>query len=174
MAGLRSRVMSTLSVLAGIGAVVATLAFVNDVAKKSWTTGSLPSAGAQPPSSSIVTKPNSPYPTDERGFINSTARCEGPLTGVAFVRTQGSLVAICTDSKGGYQYRGVRLSDGAALNVPAENTAAREFVARNDGVTYALSTKQLVITAGDTVVRKEPVLEYREPQSFSAEAPAGG
>ena len=83
-------------------------------------------------------------------------------------------MAICTDSKGGYQYRGVRLRDGAVLNVPAENTAAREFVARNDGVTYALSTKQLVITVGDTVVRKEPVLEYREPQSFSAEAPAGG
>lgn len=174
MAGLRSRALSTLSVLAGIAAVGATLAFVNDVAEKSWKTSPLPSAGAQPPSSSTITQANSSYPTDDRGFINSTARCESSLTGVAFVRTQGSLVAICADPKGNYQYRGVRLSDHAVLNVPAENTSAREFVARNDGVKYALSTQQLVITAGDTVVRREPVLEYREPQSFSAEAPPGG
>jgi hypothetical protein len=46
--------------------------------------------------------------------------------------------------------------------VPAETTGGREFVARSEGVTYSLSTQQLVITAGDTVVRREPVVEYRD------------
>jgi hypothetical protein len=70
-------------------------------------------------------------------------------------------------------YRGVRMSDGAALNVPAETAGGREFVARSEGVTYSLSTQQLVITAGDTVVRREPVIEYRESHSSSAEVPLG-
>jgi len=162
VAGLRSRTMSALSVLAGIGAVIATLAFANDVAKKSWTASPLPSSVAEPPSSSVIAQSDSSYPTDDRGFVDSTARCEGTLTGVAVVRTLGSLVAICTDSAGIYQYHGVRLSDGAELNAPADNTAAREFVARNNGATYALSVKELVITAGNTVLRREPVLDYRE------------
>lgn len=163
MAGLRSRAMSMLLLLAAVAAVIATLAFVNAIVTNSRTTSSVPSAGARPPAIFTVTRSNSSYPTDDRGFVNFPARCEGSLTGVAFVRTQASLVAICTGPKGDYQYRAVRLSDGAALNVAAENTGPHEFVARNNGVTYALSTKQVVITAGDTAVRREPVLEYREP-----------
>ncbi len=163
MVHVRSRVVMTLWLLAAVGALVATLAFVNAVVKKSWTMSSVPSAAARHPSTSTVVPSNSPYPTDDRGFINSTARCDGTLTGIAFARTQRSLVAICADQSGNYQYRAVRLSDGAALDVPAATTDTHEFVARNDGVTYALSTKQLVITAGDTVVRREPMIDYREP-----------
>lgn len=152
MAGLRPRAMSTLSALAGIGAVVATLAFANDVAEKSLT--------ASPPSSSVAAGSVSPYPRDDHGFANSFARCEGALSGVAFARTEGSLVAICTDATGNYRYRGVRLADGAVLDLAAENTGAREFMARNNGVTYELSANELVITAGNAVVRREPVLDY--------------
>lgn len=148
--------MSLLSVLAGVGAVGATLAFAHDVAKESLT--------ANPPAPSAVEPPvNSPYPTDAGGFVGTAARCEGALRGVAFVRTQGSLVAICTDSAGGYRYHGVRLRDGAPLTLPAEIGAPREFVAHNDGVTYALSPTELVIADGDTVVRRETVLESRAP-----------
>ena len=157
--------MSTLSVLAGVGAVAATLAFANDVAKKSLTAGPPPLADPQPSSSSVVANSNSPFPADGRGFVNTSARCDGALTGVAFVRTQGSLVAICADSTGGYQYHAARLRDGAVLNVAAENTGARQFVARNDGVSYVLSTNELVITAANAVLRREPVLDYLEPQS---------
>jgi hypothetical protein len=162
VAHVRSRVAMMLWSLAVVGALVATLAFVNAIVKKSWTMTSLPSTAARP-SSSPVAPSHSPYPTDDRGFIDSTARCDGTLTGIAFARTQRSLVAICADHSGNYQYRAVRLSDGAALDVPAATIDAHEFVARNDGVTYALSTKQLVITAGDTVVRREPMIDYREP-----------
>jgi hypothetical protein len=162
--------------MAGIAAVVATLGFVHGVTKNPWATSSRPSGDAQPtsgPTAPQTVSSSGPYPSDDRGFINSSARCDGPQTAVAIVRTQNSLVTICADQQGGYLYRGVRLSDGAALNVPAETTGGREFVARSEGVTYSVSTQQLVITAGDTVVRREPVLEYRESHSFSAEVPPG-
>jgi hypothetical protein len=164
----RSRAASTLALLAGIAALVATVGFVNDVVRKSFTVSPVrPSATAPPPaqSTSTVTKSNSLYPSDNQGFINSSARCEGALIGAAFARTEGSLVTICSDQKGNYQYRAVRLSDGAALSLPAESTGPSKFVASNEGVTYSLSTAELVITAGDTVVRDEPVIDYREPGS---------
>ena len=162
--------------MAALAAVVATFGFVHGVTKNSWPASPLPPAGAQPgsgPHATPTVSSSGPYPSDDRGFIDSSARCDGPLTAAAIVRTPASLVAICADGHGGYLYRGVRLSDGATLNAPAETTGGREFVARSDGVTYSLSTQQLVITAGDTVVRSEPVIEYREPHSFSAELPLG-
>jgi hypothetical protein len=160
-----------LLLVAACAAVGATLAFANAISKSAWTAGSLPPTAAEPPPSSLAPQSNSPYPSDGRGFVNSNARCEGTLTEVAIARTEGSLVAICVDQKGTYQYRGVRLSDGAALNVSAEATDAREYVGRGDGVTYELGTEQLVIIAGDTLVRRENVIEYREPHTFSAQAP---
>ena len=174
MIRLRPPSVSRLCLIAGIAAVVATFGFVHGVTKNPWASSSLPSASAQPSSGPNATQTSSgPYPSDDRGFINSSARCDGSQTAAAIVRTPNSLVTICADQQGGYLYRGVRLSDGAALNVPAETTGGREFVARSDSVTYSLSTQQLVITAGDTVVRREPVVEYREPHTFSAELPLG-
>jgi hypothetical protein len=118
-----------------------------------------------------VVQQNSPHPSDDRGFVKSSARCESSLSLAAIARTNGSLVAICVDQSRAYQYRGVRLSDGATLNVPAQSVGARVFVAHNDGIDYQLGTEQLVITSGSTLIRRESVVEYKEPQSFSAEAP---
>jgi hypothetical protein len=176
MARLGPPSITKLALLAAVAAVLATLGFVHEVIKKSWTTSSLPWAHAQPtptPAATQTGSPTGPYASDDRGFINSSARCEGPLSAVAIARTQSSLVTICADQKGGYLYRGVRLSDGAALDVSAESTGGREFVAHSGEVAYSLSTQHLVVTAGDTVVRSEPVIEYREPHSFAAEAPPG-
>ena len=85
------------------------------------------------------------------------------------MRTQGSLVAICVDQDGKYQYRGVRLTDDAALNAPAETAVGGGFVAVNDGVSYTLSPNELVIAAAGNVIRREPVIDYRAPGSFPAE-----
>jgi hypothetical protein len=176
MARLGPPSITKFALLAAAVAALATLGFVHDVIKKSWTTSSLPWAHAQPmptPAATQSGSPTGPYAADDRGFINSSARCDGPLSVVAMARTQSSLVAICADQKGGYLYHGVRLSDGAALDVSAESTGGREFVAHSGEVDYSLSTQKLVVTAGDTVVRSEPVIEYREPQSFAAEVPPG-
>ncbi|MBV9515526.1 MAG: hypothetical protein JO280_16040 [Mycobacteriaceae bacterium] len=176
MARLRPPSMAKLAGLAAVLALFCTFAFVHDIIKKSWTTSSLPFAGAQPSPGATATQassPAGPYPADDRGFLNSSARCEGSLTAVAIARTDASLVTICADQQGGYAYHGVRLSDGAALQVAVDAAGNREFVARNDGVTYSLTTQQLVITAADTVLRREPVIQYREPHSFPAETPPG-
>ena len=180
MARLGPPSITKFALLAAVVAVLGTLGFVHDVIKKSWTTSSLPWVHAQPPPTPAATQtaspigsPAGPYASDDRGFINSSARCDGPLSAVAIARTQSSLVTICADQKGGYLYRGVRLSDGAALDVSAESTGGRQFVAHSGEVAYSLSTQQFVVTAGDTVVRSEPVIEYREPHSFAAEAPPG-
>lgn len=56
-----------------------------------------------------------------KSFIdNSAARCDGTQTALAVGRTQRSLVVICADQNGRYEYRGVRISDGALLKAPAE------------------------------------------------------
>src|SRR5689334_4676691 len=44
--------------------------------------------------------PVAPFAVDDKGFVNSTARCEATQTAVAVGRTPGSLVVICGDSDG--------------------------------------------------------------------------
>jgi hypothetical protein len=102
--------------------------------------------------------------TDDRGFIDTAARCEDPATAVAFGRTQGSLVAICL-SDGQYEYRGVRLSDDALLTGAATETDDGGFSTENGGVTYTFTAKELVVSAGWRTIRTEPMVAYVEPRS---------
>ena len=71
-------------------------------------------------------------------------------------------MVICADHGGTYQYRGVRCSDGAVLTAAAQTGPARGFLARNDGVTYAVSPTELVVRADGTVIKHEPMIDYRE------------
>ncbi len=121
---------------------------------------SVPTAAAEPS-----------YPTDDRGFVDSEVRCEAPQSAVAFGRTEHSLVAICLDPDGHYEYRGARLSDDAALIVVAEPTVPGEFFAQKDGVTYTVTAKELVIKS-DEWVRTEPVLQFGAPPLLAVEIPA--
>jgi hypothetical protein len=104
-----------------------------------------------------------PFTVDDKGFVDSSARCETTQTAVAIARTPGSLVVICSDQSGQYGYRGVRLSDDAVLTTVARATPTHEFVAQNSTVTYALSPTGLLVTTGATVIKQEPMIEYREP-----------
>ena len=88
------------------------------------------------------------FATDDRGFINTAARCEKPKFAVAMGRTQRSLVAICVDGRGHYEYHGLRLSDDSVLNVPARAMADGKFIVVNAGFTYTFSPKELVIAPG--------------------------
>jgi hypothetical protein len=109
--------------------------------------------------------------TDDRGFINTAVRCEAPQAAVAFGRTEQSLVAICVDRAGHYEYRGARLGDVAVLTVVAEPTVPGEFFAQKDGVTYAVTAKELVIKS-DEFVRSEPMLQFGTPPLLAVEVPA--
>ena len=93
----------------------------------------LPSATAAPAS-------------DNQGYLDSSARCTSPATAVLFGSTDSSRIAICKTSDGKFEYRGVRLSDGAKLTLPATQSADGKFIAENDGVTYAVTAKSLLVS----------------------------
>jgi hypothetical protein len=139
-----------LPVLLGCAAIIATLLLANLLSK----------AGAEPGS----------LQTDDRGFINTEVRCDAPQTAVAFGRTAQSLVAICVDRDGHYEYRGARLGDAAVLTVVAEPTVPGEFFAQKDGVTYTVTAKELVIKS-DEFVRTEPMLQFGVPPLLAVEVP---
>ena len=108
---------------------------------------------------------------DGQGYIDSTARCTTPDTAVAFGITKTSRVAICKTSAGQYEYRGVRVRDGAKLIVPAAQSGDG-FVAENDGVTYTVTASALVVGVGEQVIREEPMVDFHGPAAPLAPAAA--
>ena len=108
--------------------------------------------------------------TDDRGFIDKAARCDAPKSAVALGRTEQSLVAICVDGSGHYEYRGMRVKDDYALKVPGAGLVGGKYVARNADFTYIFSPKELMILQGwGWVIRKEPMVAFVEPR-----VPVGG
>lgn len=109
---------------------------------------------------------------DDRGYVDSTARCAAPYSVVVFGSTDASRVAICKTPDGSYEYRGVRVSDGAKLIVPAEGSGDDSFVADTGGITYLVTPKSLVVSAGTTVLREEPMVDFHGAQAPAPAAPA--
>ena len=101
--------------------------------------------------------------TDGAGYVSSTARCEAPATVVVFGSTDVSRVAICRTAGGTYEYRGVRINDGAKLVVPAEASTDGAFVADSGGIGYMVTAKSLVVSEGNKVIREEPMVEFHGP-----------
>jgi hypothetical protein len=103
--------------------------------------------------------------TDDRGFIDKAARCDAPRSAVALGRTEQSLVVICVDGSGHYEYRGMRVKDSYALKVPGAGILGGKYVARNTNFSYIFSAKELVILQGwGWVIRKEPMVAFVEPR----------
>jgi hypothetical protein len=74
-------------------------------------------------------------------------------------------VAICASSGGKYEYRGVRIRDGAKLIVPASRSGDGKFVAENDGITYTVTATSLAVTVGTEVIRTESMVDYHGPET---------
>lgn len=109
--------------------------------------------------------------SDDQGYVDSTARCSSASTAVAFGSTDSSRVAICKTSSGGYEYRGVRVRDGAKLILPAKSSGD-SFVAENDGITYTVTASALEISSGSTVIRDESMVEYKSLGTSTTTGPA--
>lgn len=103
--------------------------------------------------------------SDDQGYVDSTARCSTPDDTVVFGSTASSRVAICETAAGGYEYRGVRVRDGAKLIVPASRSDDGAFTAENDGITYLVTANSLVVSAGAEVIREEPMVEFHGPDA---------
>ena len=93
--------------------------------------------------------------SDGQGYVNSTARCGTQDTTVVFGSTDSSRVAICMTPGGRFEYRGVRVRDGAKLIVPAKEAGDGTFEAENYGIVYTVSAKSLVVSQGVQVIREE-------------------
>ena len=88
-----------------------------------------------------------------------------------FDSTQSSRVAICRTPAGTFQYRGVRLRDGATLTIPA-TASAGGFVADNDGISYLVTASSLTVRAGRGLIREEPMLDFHGSVAPPQAAPA--
>jgi hypothetical protein len=106
---------------------------------------------------------------DDQGYVDSTARCTPPNTAVLFGSTESSRVAICKTPGGQYEYRGVRVRDGAKLIVAASQSGDG-YVADNDGITYLVTSKSLVVSVGNKVIREEPMVDLHRPRTTQAPA----
>lgn len=112
-----------------------------------------------------IAAPTAVPPSDSQGYVDSTARCTKPDTAVIFGTTDTSRVAICKTAGGTYEYRGVRVSDGAKLIVTASQTSDGDFIAKNDGVTYTVTATSLTVSAGGSTIRTESWTDFNSPQS---------
>jgi hypothetical protein len=147
--------LSTLLAIAGAGSVILAAGLM------------MPHAMAEPetPTTTATAAPTSgtTYPTDSHGYVDTTARCDEAQTLMSYGRTERALVAICVDRDGELQYRGVRLSDNAALELPVKRGADGTLIAANDTVTYSISPSMLLVSDGDSVIYRDSWLEYKEP-----------
>ena len=48
------------------------------------------------------------------------------------------------------------------LRTNAETDSARGFLAQKAGVVYAVSPTELKVTTGNTILKQEPMIEYRQ------------
>lgn len=112
-----------------------------------------------------IAAPTAAPPSDSQGYVDSTARCTAPDVAVIFGSTDTSRVAICKTTVGDYQYRGVRVRDGAKLITAATATSDGTFVVRNDGATYTLTPQALSVTVNGNTYRAETWTDYHGPQA---------
>ena len=109
---------------------------------------------------------------DEHGFVDSAARCAASQTLMTYGRTTRALVVICVDPDGGLQYRGVRVSDGATLQMGAGRGSDGSIVATNDGVTYSVSTSALLVSEGDSVLYRDTWTDFQQPRFSGGTTPS--
>lgn len=118
---------------------------------------SLPPSGSSTPG--IVSVPG----TDKQGWIGyPTARCDPGTQPAAMARTTQSVLVVCQIQPGSFYYRGVRLSDGASIELANAVRSSVGFDVTNptDGTRYQIRPMSLTIASPDGQASTEPMLEY--------------
>lgn len=114
---------------------------------------------ASAPSPGIVSVPG----TDQSGWIGyPAARCATGTQPAALVRTTQSVVVVCEIGPGSFYYRGVRLSDGASIELANAVRSSIGFDVTNpsDGTRYQIRPTTLTIISPSGQASSEPVIEY--------------
>ena len=136
-----------------------------------WRTGPAPlGVVADPPTTTQPTtaQPTTSTPrlslpgTDGQGFVKSYARCDPGNPPVLMAQTTKSLVVVCQAGPGNYYYRGVRMSDGASIELANAVRASSGFDVTNpaDGTRYQVRPTELNISSPGGNVDSEPMVQY--------------
>jgi serine/threonine-protein kinase len=126
---------------------------------------------APPPTTSLAptsSPTTSPLPlampgTDAQGFIDYPgARCDVGDTPAALARTPDSVLVVCRSGPGEFYYRGVRLSDGAGIELANAVRSSGGFDVTNptDGTRYQIRPDSLTIVPPDSRPITEPMVAY--------------
>jgi hypothetical protein len=77
-------------------------------------------------------------------------------------RTTQSLIVVCEDGPANYYYRGLRLSDGASVELANAVRSSGGFDVTNpvDGTRYQVRPTGISITTPNGQVFTEPMIEY--------------
>ncbi|MFE1593607.1 protein kinase [Nocardia sp. NPDC058705] len=166
--------LGALIVIAAVGAAVWIMLSVNDnqqVADRPPVTSgiALPPPDVVTVSQTVPTKTTVPplqssvYGADGQGFVSSGPRCNDNDAAMTIARTTKSRVVICHTGDQRYYYKGLRVSDGADLELddPVPNGGG-SFTATNpvDGTQYYLSASGFTITKAGVLLASEPVTEF--------------
>ena len=120
--------------------------------------------------SSATTSPSSPSSsaqgnvvgTDAQGFAGQpAARCDAGSTATVMAHTTKSLLVVCQTGQGSTYYRGMRLSDGANIELanPQRTSDGWDVTNPADGTQYVIRPDKLTITNG-RVSEVEPMVQY--------------
>jgi hypothetical protein len=115
--------------------------------------------------SATISQPsiNSLPGTDNLGWIGyPAARCDPGNQPAAMARTTQSVLVVCQIQPGSFYYRGVRLSDGASIELANAVRSSGGFDVTNpvDGTRYQIRSTSLTIAPPDAQASSEPMLDY--------------
>jgi serine/threonine protein kinase len=131
-------------------------------------TSTTPSTSSSPTSTSSTTTSQRPpvgvTGADARGFVAYPgARCNDGNTAAATGRTAKSLLVVCRTGPADFYYRGLRLSDGATIELGNALPSSGGFDVTNpvDGTRYEVRPQNLsIVGKGGNVDSFEPMVEY--------------
>jgi hypothetical protein len=90
------------------------------------------------------------------------ARCDPGNQPAALARTTHSVVVVCEIQPGNFYYRGVRLSDGASIELANAVRSSQGFDVTNptDGTIYRIRPTSLTIAPPGEPPSSEPMIQY--------------
>ena len=101
--------------------------------------------------------------TDDLGWTDyPSARCDPGTQPALMARTIQSVLVVCQIQPGNFYYRGVRLSDGASIELANAVRSSQGFDVTNptDGTRYQIRPTSLTIVPPAGQASSEPMLEY--------------
>lgn len=123
----------------------------------------LATSPSEPVTAATITPPMALFEgADTHGFTDHPdVRCDDDDRAAMVMRTTQSLVVVCRRKSGALYYKGMRLSDSAAIRLEGAVSSPDGYAVTNpsDGTRYELTKRGLVIVIGGQVAASEDAVE---------------